>query len=67
MSIESRLTAAQAEVHRWKLDKAQRIRAAVEEYGSQAAVGRMLSPQITRQAVGQWLDWLAREEARNAS
>lgn len=59
------LMRAQAEVHALKIEKAKWMQAQVALGRTQADVGRDLA--ITRQAVGQWLDWLAREEARHGA
>ena len=61
------LTAAQAEVQARKLEKARWMKAEVARGTSKEAVGRMLSPAITRQAVAKWLAWLDAEEAKTGS
>ena len=57
------LTQTQAELHALKVEKAQWMQAQVAGGKSRREVGAMLDPPITRQAVAQWLDWLARQEA----
>lgn len=58
------LTAAQAEVQRRKLEKARWMQAQADSGRSRHEIGQMLEPQITRQAVQQWIDWLRKVEGR---